>query len=112
MSIGTPADIFITKYTVKTQKVNNVKKEVKRRIFWAKSSEKNLQTKQKSIRPPSSVERGTRLNIVSKSEMLAKEIKKSVVNAKIGYCIAKKCANVNPRKPKSGPPKAKKNSSR
>ena len=111
-SIGTPAEIFITKYTVKIQNMNRVKNDVIERIFIAKSREKYLQTKQKSIRPPSSVERGIRLKIVSDIEITANGSRNLVTNGTLAYCLLNVYARTKPIKPKNGPPAASKNSSR
>ena len=111
-SIGTPAEIFITKYTVKIQNMNRVKNDVIERIFIAKSREKYLQTKQKSIRPPSSVERGIRLKIVSDREITANGSRNRATNGTLAYCLLNVYARTKPKKPKHGPPAASKNSLR
>lgn len=111
-SIGSPAEIFITRYTVKIQNVKRVKNEDKRRIFRAKSSEKHMQTRQKSIRPPSSVERGMRLNTVSDREIAAKGSRNSATNGALAFLVANGKEKAKPKNPKNGPPAESKNSSR
>ena len=79
-------------------------------IFDAKLSENAMHKPQKSIRPPSSVARGMRLNIVRHSEISEKGSKKfSVKGVHLSSDIGR--VNKNPKSPDTGPPRASRNSS-
>lgn len=103
-SIESPAPIFISIYTDKSQSENAVKKLIINIIFSAVLKEKREYAIHFSIRPPSKLEIGKRLNML---------MHRVIIKNKSAFCdfFAKGRTKARLINPKAGPPSARKNSS-
>ena len=111
MNIGTPFAVFIIIYTESNHKHKRVKNDVMRKVLSATSKEKSRHSVHFSIRPPSSEERGIRLNIDKHSERIEKGKRKFWQNGKSRLFNDNLYVKANPINPISGPPSANINSS-
>ena len=103
-SIESPAPIFMSIYTDKSQSENAVKKLIVSTVFSAILKGKSEYAIHFSIRPPSKLEMGKRLNIL---------IHRVIIKNKSAFCDFSTIGKTKERliNPKAGPPRARKNSS-